>query len=184
VEIGLPDPQKGGPIRPEAAAPLPSRNMATLGKAVRVGDLEVTPRIITRRPVSLVRLDGTRRGTRRVQGALVLRLEFMNLSPDRSFSPIDLAFVRDSSLADDQSFIETSDGRRISMYRLATESEWSIWEQTFPRLNPGESAETIVVSVPVERKDLTGTLTWHVKLRTSTYQTDVLGVRFTARDLE
>jgi hypothetical protein len=184
-EAGLLEPRKGGPVRPEKAAPsLPGRNMAALGTAIRVGDLEVTPRSVTRRPVSLVRLNGARRGTRRVPGVLVLKLEFTNRSLDQPLSPLDPVFVRDSSQADDQSFIETADGRRISMLRLATESEWSIWEQLFPKLEPGESADTIVVSEPIQPKDLSGTLTWHVKLRTGTYQTDVLGVRFRAADVD
>ena len=143
----------------------------------------MTPRIVTRRPVDLVRLDGATGETRQVEGVLVLSLRLTNRSPDQPLSPLEPAFVRDSSQADDQSFIETADGRRISMLRLATESEWSISDQTFPRLNPGERADTIVVSEPVQPADLAGTLTWHVKLRTGTYQTDVLGVRFTAADV-
>jgi len=31
--------------------------------------------------------------------------------------------------------------------------------------------------------DLKGTMTWHLKLRTAPYRTDVLGVRFTAQDV-
>ena len=70
------------------------------------------------------------------------------------------------------------------MFRLAPESEWSLRDQVFPNLMPGESAETIVVSEPVPDNLPGGTLTWHVKLRTGTYQTDVLGVRFTVLDVE
>ncbi len=70
------------------------------------------------------------------------------------------------------------------MFRLAPESEWSLRDQVFPNLKPGESAETIVVSEPFPSNLPVGALTWHVKLRTRTYQTDVLGVRFRELDVE
>ena len=66
------------------------------------------------------------------------------------------------------------------MFQLANDSEWSIQDQDFPTLEPGDLAETILVSEPVAMADLVGTMTWHVKLRTAPYRTDVLGVRFTA----
>jgi hypothetical protein len=66
------------------------------------------------------------------------------------------------------------------MFRLAVESEWSIDGQSFPSLKPGETAETIVVSEPVRVSELSGPLIWHVKLRTSDFQSDVVGIRFTA----
>jgi len=52
----------------------------------------------------------------------------------------------------------------------------------FP-LKPGAKTDTIVVSEPVPLADLAGPVIWHVKLRTGTYQTDVVGVRFTAEDV-
>ena len=69
------------------------------------------------------------------------------------------------------------------MFRLAIESEWSIEGQVFPSLKPGETAETILVSEPVAMADLHGTMTWHVKLRTGPYRTDVLGVQFSVEDV-
>jgi hypothetical protein len=130
-----------------------------------------------------VRLNGATGETRQVEDVLVLSLWLLNRSPDQPFSPLEPAFVRDSSQADDQSFLETDDGRRIAMLRLATESEWSISDQHFLKLKPGEKSDTIIVSEPVQPADLAGTLIWHVKLRTGTFQTDVLGVRFTAADV-
>ncbi len=176
--------RRPGPSRPgRPAPPLPARNVAALGTVIRVGDLEVEARSVTRRSVDLVRLDGFTGETRQVEGVLVLSLVLANRSADQPLHPLEPSFVRDSSQADDQSFLETADGRRISTLHLATESEWSVADQHFPTLQPGEAAETIVVSEPVQPGDLSGTLTWHVKLRTGTYQTDVLGVRFTAADV-
>ncbi|HMF38797.1 MAG TPA: hypothetical protein VKF17_19335 [Isosphaeraceae bacterium] len=69
------------------------------------------------------------------------------------------------------------------MFRLAIESEWSIQEQVFPALQPGQTVETILVSEPVAMADLKGTMIWHAKLRTAPYRTDVLEVRFSVQDV-
>ena len=134
--------------------------------------------------IELARLDGFSGETRQVEDVLVLSLRFTNRSRDGGFSPLDSSFVRETSHADD-SYIDTASSSRISMFRLAPESEWSIKDQPFPALNPGDSGESIVVSEPIHPEDLAGTLTWHLKLRTGNYRTDVLGARlFTAADVE
>jgi hypothetical protein len=99
-------------------------------------------------------------------------------------TPLDPDFVRESSAAIDHSYIETAGGPRIGMFRLAPESEWSVQDQVFPHLMPGESAESIVVSEPVFFDLPRGVMTWHVKLRTRPYQTDVVGIRFRASDVQ
>jgi hypothetical protein len=183
-ETGLVDSERDGhPTATGTPPPLPSQNLTTLGTAVRLGDLEVTPRFISRREIELVRLDGATGETRQVEDVLVLSLRFSNRSQEQVLTPLEPAFVRDSSPRDDHSYIETSSGRRIAMYPLAPESEWSIKDQLFPTLNPGQRGETIVVSEPVRASDLAGPKTWHVKLRTGNYQTDVLGIRFSAEDV-
>lgn len=143
----------------------------------------MTPRSIVRRPVDLLRLQGTTDGERESGPTLVMTLELTNRSPASTFAPLDPAFARDPVPAFDQAFIELPGGRQIAMFRLAIESEWSIDGQAFPSLKPGETAETILVSEPVAMADLQGTMTWHVKLRTAPYRTDVLGVQFTAQDV-
>lgn len=174
------DSRKAGPGLPPGAvsAPLPARNLATLGIPTRLGDLEIIPEWISRRDVELVRLDGATGETRLVENVLVLSLRLTNRSRDTTFTPLDPAFVRDSNSAVDDSYIETAGGQRIPVYQLAPESEWSINDQNFPVLEPGAEAETIVVSEPVQIEQLSGPLVWHVKLRTGAYQTDVLGIRF------
>ncbi len=163
--------------------PLPAPNVTDLGRPLRLGELEVTPRSIARRPVDLLRLEGTAEGEQESPPTLVLTLELANLSRTNTFAPLDPALVRDTVPAVDQSFIEVPGGRRIAMLRLAIESEWSIRDQVFRALKPGETVETILVSEPVPLADLEGTMTWHVKLRTAPFRTDVLGVRFMAEQV-
>jgi hypothetical protein len=178
------------PLRTTAASPvsgvpqpLPVHNLVDLGKTMRLGDLELTPLSIVHRSVYLYRLEGATGEERESQDSLVLTLRLTNRSETRAFAPLDRSFIRDSGAAEDHSYIESSDGQHIPMFELAAESEWSIQDQDFPVLKPGETAETIVVSEPVPMADLGGRLTWRVKLRTRTYQTDVAGVHFTAADV-
>jgi len=176
-------PGRGASGTGEVLLPLPASNVTDLGRPVRLGELEVTPRSIARRPVELLRLQGTAEGERESSPSLVMTLELANRSTESAFAPLDPAIVRDPVPAVDQSFIEVSGGRRIAMFRLAIESEWSIQDQVFPALQPGETVETIVVSEPVALADLKGPVTWHVKLRTAPYRTDVLGVRFSVGEV-
>jgi hypothetical protein len=136
------------------------------------------------RSLELERLEGTAEGHRQTAPALVLSLELTNRCPSRTLTPLSTAFVRDSSPTDDPPYIELPGDRRISMFRLATESEWSIQDQIFPALQPGQTEETILASEPISLSDLHGFMTWYVKLRIGAHQTDVLGVRFTARQVK
>jgi hypothetical protein len=167
----------------EVLSPLPATNVTDLGRSLRLGELEVIPRSIARRSVEFVRLQGTAEGEHEESPTLVLTLELANRSTGSTFAPLDPAIVRDTVPAVDQSFIEVPGGRRIAMFRLALESEWSIREQVFQSLKPGETVETVLVSEPVAMADLKGTMTWHVKLRTAPFRTDVLGVRFMAEQV-
>jgi hypothetical protein len=176
-------PSQGASLTGDGLMPLPAPKVTDLGRPVRLGELEVIPRSIVRRSVDLLRLQGTAEGQRESSPTLVMTLELTNRSTTSKFSPLDPAIVRDPVPAVDQSFIEVPGGRRIAMFRLATESEWSIQDQVFPALQPGETAETILVSEPVAMSDLAGTMTWRVKLRTETFRTDVLGIRFSVEDV-
>jgi hypothetical protein len=163
--------------------PLPDRNLTVVGTTLRLGELEVTPLDISRRKIKLVRLDGFTGKRRVVENVLVLTLRVKNRSQDRALTPLEPSFIRTAGTADDESFIETAASQRISMYNLAPESEWSIRDQAFPTLKPDEAAETIVVSEPVKNNELASPMIWHLKLRATTYQTDVLGVRFSSDDV-
>ena len=77
-----------------------------------------------------------------------MTLELANRSTASTFAPLDPGIVRESVPAVDQSFIEVPGRRRIAMFQLAMESEWSIRDQVFPgpgtgrtrRNDPGQRA--------------------------------------------
>ncbi len=64
------------------------------------------------------------------------------------------------------------------MYPLAVESEWSIRDQVFEELQPGESCEALLVSAPEVSDRLSPEMIWRIRLRTGIDQTETLGVRF------
>ncbi len=172
------------PLRPmenqadTSPPPLPAGNLTTIGKAHRLGDIEVTPLGINARPVELVRAISPAR-SRREHGCLVLRLRLTNRSSADTFTPIDLITVRERDLRTFDPYIATSSGPAIRLFPLAMTSEWSILGQRFPTLRPGESAETFIASEPGSVNHLADQMTWRVRLRTGVYRTDMLGVRFT-----
>jgi hypothetical protein len=165
------------------STPAPAQNAIDLGMTRRIGDLELSPRSIVHRAVELIRLESASGEQRETPDAYVLTLRLTNRSQSVAFPPLDAAFVRDSNGNSDQSFIETSDGRRISMFPLAPESEWSIQDQVFPTLKPEESVETVIVSQPVPKGRFQGPMTWHLRLRTSPSQTELIGIRFLAPEV-
>ena len=164
-------------------APLPAQNLTRMGEPIRLGEVEVLPRFLVRRALDLVHLAGASGDKRETPPSLVLTVRLKNVSATREFAPLTPTMLRDVSLSDDQSFIELPGGRRIAMFRLATESEWSIEDQILPTLKPGEEADTILASEAVSMPDLASPMIWRVKLRTGTFRTDVVGIRFTVQDV-
>ena len=177
-------PSQTASLTADVLPPLPEPNVTSLRRSIRLGDLELTPRLIVRRPVRLLRLQGKAKGRRLSSPTLVMTLEMANRSISSTFAPLDPTIIRDPMPAVDQSFIELPGERQIAMFRLATDSEWLIQDQNFPTLQPGETIETILVSEPVELADLNGSMIWHVKLRTAPFRTDVLGVSFSADQIQ
>jgi hypothetical protein len=158
--------------------PIPPDNLARLARTMRIGDLEVTPVSVALVPVDLVRSIEPAEWRREESESLVLRLKLTNVSADRTFAPLERAFVRDQASPLDRSAILTSNGRCIKPFPLALESEWLIVGQEFPVLKPGESVETVIGSEAIAEERLTDEMTWHVRLRIGPYRTDVVGVRF------
>ncbi len=162
--------------------PLPPENIATIGKAIRLGDLEVTPLAVQAGSVELVRtIDPRRRRTE--DGCLILRLQLTNRSADHEFSPLDRNLVRDRDLRMFDPYIETSDGRSLRLFPLALDSEWSIRGQDFPLLHPGESADTFVAAEPGSAAQVADEMTWRVRLRIGVYRSDLLGVKFSRKEV-
>jgi hypothetical protein len=164
------------------APPLPPENIATIGKALRLGDLEVTPLAVEAVRLELIRtIDPKRR--RREDKCLILRLRLVNLSRDRSFTPVDRNLVRERDLRMFDPYITTSEGKRIGLFPLALDSEWSIRGQSFPVLGPGESAETFIAAEPGSAAHLPEEMTWRVRLRIGVYRSDMMGVRIAKNDI-
>jgi hypothetical protein len=131
--------------RPLAALPpLPVENIASLGKTLRIGDLEVTPVGVDVAPLDLVRSIKPSKWRHEESPSLILRLKLRNTSTDHTFAPLERAFVREQTSALDRSSVRTSDGQCIKLFPLALESEWSIVGQEFPVLEPGNSVETLI----------------------------------------
>jgi hypothetical protein len=171
------------PIPRENLPPIPIENVTYVGNSIRVGDVEVTPLAIQRAQVDLVhRIDSAEFHHEEVN-SLVLRLRLRNVSKGDTFMPLARHLVREHVSALDRSFIVSREGNSIGPYPLAVESEWLIVGQEFPELQPGESAETLVASEPVNEDRIPEAMTWRVRLRIGLYRTDMLGVRFTRREL-
>ena len=165
--------------------PIPAEHLATLGKTVRLGQIEATPLAVTSGPVVLERTFDRKDRKPGGDNALKLRLRLKNVSKDAVIAPLDEAFLRDRPRADPDSFIETpAGGPPVAQFPLAVESEWSIVGQEFRDLKPGEVLETVVVSAPDALARKSPEMTWRVRLRTDLNHTDDLGVRFGEKDIK
>jgi hypothetical protein len=164
--------------------PLAAENVASLGKVIRIGGVEVTPLGIEVTRLELVRSIEPAKWRREKLASLVLRLSLKNISKSDTFAPLELRFVREQASTLDRSMIATSPGQAINLFPLAVDSEWSIDGQEFTVLEPGESVETLIASEPGAADRMTDLMTWHVRLRIAPYRTDVLGVRFSKDEVE
>jgi len=175
------------PASREPLPPIPPANTTTLGKTIRIGELDVTPLEIDYRPVELIRsfdTDDYRRDYRREESSsLILKLRLTNVSADHQFAPLDRSLIRDQSSPLDRTYIATSGAGKISLFPLAVDSEWSIPGQSFAVVKSGDTADTLIASEPVTEDRLQGELTWRIRLRVGLYRTDLVGVRFSKRDL-
>ena len=164
--------------------PLAAENVASMGKVIRIGGVEVTPVGIEVTRLELVRSIEPAKWRREKLASLVLRLRLKNISKNDTFAPLELRFVREQASTLDRSMIATSPGQAINLFPLAVDSEWLIVGQKFTVLEPGKSVETLIASEPGAADRLTDLMTWHIRLRVAPYRTDVLGVRFNKNDVE
>jgi hypothetical protein len=165
--------------------PIAREYLASLGRPVRLGQIEATPLALTSGPVQLERNFNGRETKPGGKDALKLRLRLRNVSKDVILAPFDEAFVRDRLGDEPDSMIETgADRPAIAMYPLAVESEWAIVGQRFHELKPGEEFETEVVSVADAVSKMAPEMTWRVRLRTDINHTDDFGVRFRPEDVK
>jgi hypothetical protein len=172
---------------PDAAAlkdspPLPERNLTSLGEPIRLGSVEFTPLSVERETVTLVHtIDPEERRQARGQ-SLILRVRLKNLSDNRTFAPLEPASVRENLAIRNETFVE-SDRGKVGMYPLVLQSEWSLADQSFPKLPPGESAETLIATAPIDDTTLGEQMAWRIRLRVSPHQTDIVGVTFSRDEI-
>jgi hypothetical protein len=166
------------PIRSERPPIAPDR-LTTIGRPIRVGSLELTPLGVRVGRVTLVHAIAGRRQTRPGgSNALSLRLRLRNLSVKDPLIPLEREDVREPDRGLPASFLETAEVGTIDVFPLAAQSEWSIEGQSFPRLEPGEQAETVIVSEPDALGRVADPLTWRMRVHTGPDREDVIGVRF------
>jgi hypothetical protein len=162
---------------------IPAENLTTVGKTIRIGEVEITPLSIELAPVDLVHRIDSAEFHHEETNSLILRFRLTNVTDVHTLKPLDRSLVRDHVSVLERSFVATTSGGNIGLYPLAIESEWLILGQEFPVLKPGESAETLVASEPVNEDRLAESMTWRLRLRIGPYRTDMLGVRFSKSEL-
>jgi hypothetical protein len=163
---------------------VPPENQAKIGQTIRLGALEVTPLAINSGPVELVGMIDVYDYRREDTDSLLLRLKVTNVSKDQPITPHDRALLRDQTSPLDRSFIVVSHGRPIGLFPLAVDSEWLIQGQSFSPLKPGETTETVLASEAITDDQMSGEMSWRVRMRTGPYRTDVLAVQFTKDDVQ
>ena len=159
--------------------PLAADRTTNIGREITVGSLEILPMDVKRRAVRLLS-DGRPEETS--DHVLVLRLRCKNLADDITFAPLAPEFVRSSDRGFSDMIITTSSSP-IESFPLAVASEKRIDEQSFAPLAPGETRETILVSEPVEKGRVSGSMTWRFRVRVDARQTVLLGVLFNAENV-
>lgn len=174
-------------IENKAPRPAPSPpgadRVTSLGTPLLLGDLEITPLVVLFQNVRLYRIVDPEGERRENEDCLVMTLRLTNRSSDRRITPLEASSVRDTGDSARGAFIESSTGQRISMFKLAVESEWSIEGQSFPEIPPGASEDVILVSEPVPERRLAGPLVWRVPLKTGEGRTEEIGVRFARQEV-
>jgi hypothetical protein len=163
--------------------PIPAQYLTTIGRPVRIGDLEVIPLSVISAPVDLVRATDQSENRRQDDESLIRRLRFTNLSKHDRFAPLDRYLVREHGSRAHDPYIVASDGSFIPLFPLAIDSEWSILGQEFSVLQPDQTMETIIAAEAGSGRRASGQMTWRVRLRTGVYRTDILGVQFNEEDV-
>ena len=106
----------------------------TLGKSLRVGDLEITPLSVRTDDVWLRNVTSSEPAFRKGgMDSLWLRLRIRNLSTADSFVPLEVNFVRDPDRGQGDSVVE-AETELLPMFPLALSSEWDIDGEDFPHL--------------------------------------------------
>jgi hypothetical protein len=182
---------------------LPARLLTHLKKPVRVGDIEVTPVAVRRRPIVFVQ----RGSTAEREGSLVLLLHVKNISEDLVFHPMDPWFDRSwkgtTTLDMNKmpfTYLTVCDRRFFGpINRTDQEQDERIRGQRYDReLTPGEEMDTFVCTNPDDPvaeavESCRQPLLWRVQVRRGLAEaphrgevsaTAVIGVEFTRDEIE
>ena len=172
--------QSGLSRKVEPPEPILGEHLATMGRPLQVGSLEVTPLDVKRQDVQLQRSNPYAPPARREGGkkALILRLKLRNTTKDSVFAPLDHAYLRERGNEIVDTYVETADHQKVYPFPLAVDSELSIVGQDFAELKPGESKVFAVFSAPDAPPDSAGPFIWRVRLRTGIDRTDTIGIRW------
>ncbi len=164
--------------------PITAEHMATLGKPLTVGAVEITPVAVTSGPIVLKHMIGGNETRNEGSDALKLHLKVRNISKDLVFAPLDEAFLREREAGVTDTYIEMPEGANIEMHPLAVTSEWEIVGQQFKELKPGETLDSQLVSTKDALSRKAPEMTWRIRVRTGIDQTEFVGVRFTENDIK
>jgi hypothetical protein len=190
---------------------LDDRLIVPLNQTRRLGNLEVTPLDIEQRQVTVMTADGQAAYRPTV---LALRLHVKNAGGEQAFAPADPAFTslqgRSSSARVKQTMrvknkIVFEDGytytfahpvndvesmeKRILPLPIEYDKHERVAEQKFPVLQPGQTAEVLLLSQEHALAKVNGAMVWRVKLRKGRTKSGlgaavVIGVPFSRSDVE
>jgi hypothetical protein len=191
---------------------LPDSLITTLGKAVRLGDLEVMPQRIERKRVVFKFPNAKFKAELSEHEALVLHVQLKNVSKDTEFRPTDLAFDHlwkdgmHPATALPYTYFELPNGKRYCgpfkwnsvKKQVANPNNGEFAEgQEDKVLKPGEQLKTLILTDPGDRvpealKNEKDKLLWRVQFRRGLVAgkdrdisaTGVIGVRFDVGQIE
>jgi hypothetical protein len=201
-------PQARNLTLPPADQDLPSRLTTSLGRPIRIGDIEVTPLSVEYRPwVGYTKPRGRPQPKKvPIKDTLVLHLRLRNVSKDLTFYPTDPYFDRDPKSSNDKPYtLVDVAGRKFYGGLIDYQTEANDTERTWLQgredddkpLGPGESRETVLVTRPRDAvfdavKKSQSPAVWRVQVRrglvlyhdTEIPVSAVIGVSFTAADVK
>lgn len=189
---------------PPADQSLPDRLTTTLGKAIRVGDIEVTPISIEYGPwTHFKKLKNREEPQKETFTSLVMRVKLRNLSTDLAFYPTDPYFDRHPKSSNEKPYtLVDVDGQKtfggVLSYDIEVGHAERSWlqgqENDTKPLQPGETRETVFVTQPRVFESLQtakSPAVWRIQVRRGLVPfhdreipvSAVVGVKFAASDV-
>ena len=198
--------KKVSQLKLDLDAPLPANQQVVLGERLQIGQIEIEPIAVEKRPLTIIRegrtAGDTQRRTTRLD-ALVLRIRVKNTSADLPIFPLDPAFTRSAKM-DDRPAMRLAIGRHM-LYggaiswpfgdRVKREYEEAQALDDQP-LQPGETREYVVFTnedagLAQVVKKATEPLVWRIQIRRGVVEfrgkevpvSAIIGIEFKASDV-